>query len=243
MIQGTSKEIMEAEICGELAEVFLSLDNYEQSLDYGQKCLALSKKIGRKDLEALASASVGSAYCKLGDLRRGLEFHTKSLDANSTTGDQKQKCLYNLGVTLSDLGDNESAIRYLRESLTVAEDVGDKLAIGESHGGLGGVYFRTSRYLEAILRNEKHLEMAKEVKDKESQAKACGNLGNFYVTKGDYIKAFALHQQQLTLYQETGNKLGEGNAKGSLGNVYHYRGELRKAISNYEAAYCPSQTC
>lgn len=85
--------------------------------------------------------------------------------------------------------------------------------------------------------------MAKEVKDKESQAKACGNLGNFYVTKGDYIKAFALHQQQLTLYQETGNKLGEGNAKGSLGNVYHYRGELRKAISNYEAAYCPSQTC
>ena len=239
-VQGTSKEgkeIIEAEVCGELAEVFLSLNNYEKSLDYGQKCLSLSEKTGRKDLEALASASIGSAYSKLGDLRRGLEFHTKSLDANSTTGDQKQKwkCLYNLGVTLSDLGDNESAIKYLRESLTVAEDVGDKLAIGESHGGLGSVFYRTSRYAEAILHNEKHLEMAKEVKDKESQAKACGNLGNFYVTKGDYIKAFALHQQQLTLYQETGNKLGEGNAMGSLGDVYYCRGELRKAMSNYEA--------
>lgn len=236
-VEGTSKEIMKAEVCGELAEVFLSLDDYEKSLDYGQKCLSLSKTTGRKDLEALAYASVGSAYSKLGDLRRGLEFHTKSLDANSTTGDQKQKwkCLYNLGVTCGELGDNESATGYFRESLTVAEDVGDKLSIGESHGGLGGVFYRTRRYQEAILHNEKHLTKAKEVKDKESQAKACGNLGNVYLSKGDYIKAFALYQQQLTLYQDTGNKFGEGNAKGSLGNVYHCRGETRKAIGYYEA--------
>ena len=236
-VEGTSKEIMEAEVCGELAEVFLALDDYEKSLDYGQKCLSLSKKTGRKDLEALAYAAVGNAYSKLGDLRRGLEFHTKSLDTNSTIGDQKQKwkCLYNLGVTCGELGDNESAIRYFRESLTVAEDVGDKLSIGESHGGLGSVFYRTSRYSEAIDHNEKHLAMAKEVKDKESQAKACGNLGDFYITKGDYIKAFALYQQQLTLYQETGNRFGEGDAMGSLGNVYHCRGETKKAITNYEA--------
>ena len=43
-VQGTSKEIMEAEVCGELAEVFLSLDNYENSLYYGQKSLSLSEK-------------------------------------------------------------------------------------------------------------------------------------------------------------------------------------------------------
>lgn len=235
-VQEASNEIVEAEVCGELAEVFLSLDDYEKSLDYGQKCLSLSKKAGRKDLEVSAYACVGSAYSKLGDLRRGLEFHMKSLDANSTTGNQKQKwkCLHNLGVACSDLGDNESAIRYFRESLTVAENIGDKLAIGESHGGLGSVFYKTRRYPEAILHNEQHLALAKEVKDKESQAKACGNLGNVYLSKGDYIKAFALYQQQLTLYKETGNKFGEGNALGSLGNVYHCRGETRKAIRYYE---------
>ena len=162
----------------------------------------------------------------------------KSLDANSTTGDQRQKwkCLYNLGVTCSLLGDNESAIRYFRKSLTVAENVGDKLAIGESHGGLGSVFYKTRRYPEALLHNEKYLEMAKEVKDKESQAKlACGNLGDVYLSKSDYNKAFALYQQQLTLYEETGDKFGEGIAKGSLGNVYHCLGETRKAIEFYEA--------
>ena len=71
-VQGTSNEVMEAQVCGELAEVFLSLDNYKKSLDYGLKCLSLSEKTGRKDLEALASALIGSAYSKLGDLRRGL---------------------------------------------------------------------------------------------------------------------------------------------------------------------------
>ena len=109
----------------------------------------------------MASVSVGSAYSKLGDLQRGLDFHMKSLDANSTTGDRKQKwkCLYNLGITCSGLGDNESAIRYFRESLTVAEDVGEKLAIGESHGGLGSVFYRTSRYPEAILHNRSILQL------------------------------------------------------------------------------------
>ena len=236
-VQGASNEIMEAEVCAELAEVFFSLDDYEKSLDYGQKCLFLSRKTDRKDLEELAYSSVGSAYSKLGDFRRGLEFHMKSLDANSTTGNQKQKwkCLHNLGVAHGDLGDNESAIKYFNESLAVAENVGDKLAIGESHGGLGSVFYKTRRYPEAIIHNEKHLAMAKEVKDKESQAKAYGNLGNVYLSKGDYIKAFALYQQQLTLYQETGNMFGEGNAKGSLGNVYHCRGDTRKAIGYYEA--------
>lgn len=236
-VQGESNEIVEAEVCGKLAEVFLSLDDYEKSLHYGQKCLSLSKTTGFKTLEALAYACVGTAHSKLGDVQRGLEFHTKSLDANSTTGDQKQKwkCLHNLGVTCSDLGDSERAIRYFRESLTVAENVGDKLAIGESHGGLGSVFYKTTRYPEAILHNEKHLAKAKEVKDKESQAKACGNLGNVYLSKGDYINAFGLYQQQLTLYKEMGNKCGEGNAMGSLGNVYHCRGQTKKAIEYYEA--------
>ena len=236
-VQGASNEIVEAEVCGELAEVFLSLDDYAKSLDYGQKCLSLSKKTGRKDLEALAYACVGNAYSKTGDLQRGLEFLTESLDANSTTGDQKRKwkCLLNLGDTCNHLGDSESAIRCFRESLTVAENVGDKLAIGESHGGLGSVFYKTGRYSEAILHNEKHLAMAKEVNDKRSEAKACGNLGGVYISKGYYIKAFALYQQQLTLYKETGDTLGEGNAMGSLGNFYHCRGQTRKAIECYEA--------
>ncbi|KAK2561767.1 Tetratricopeptide repeat protein 28 [Acropora cervicornis] len=235
--QEASDEIVEAEVCGKLAEVFLSLDDYAKSLLYGQKCLSLSKTTGCKNLEALAYGCVGNAYSKIGELERGREFLIKSLDANSTTGDQKQKwkCLHNLGVIYSDLGDTESLIRYFRESLTVAENVGDKLAIGECHGGLGSAFYKTGRYLDAIHHNERHLAMAKEVKDKGSEAKACGNLGSIYISKGNYIKAFSLYQQQLTLYKETGDTFGEGNAMGSLGNVYHCRGQTRKAIEYYEA--------
>lgn len=235
--QEASNEIVEAEVCGKLAEVFLSLDDYAKSLDYGQKCLFLSKTTGRKNLEALAYGCVGSAYSKIGELQRGREFLIKALDANSTTGDQKQKwkCLHSLGVTYIDLGDTKCAIRYFTESLTVAEKVGDKLAIGESHGGLGSAFYKTGQYKDAILHNERHLAMAKEVKDKGSEAKACGNLGSIYISKGNYIKAFSLYQQQLTLYKETGDTFGEGNAMGSLGNVYLCRGKTKKAIEHYEA--------
>ena len=243
-VREAANEIVEAEVCGELAKVLLSLNDYEKSLSYGQKCLSLSKEAGRKDLEALACSCVGSAYSKLGDLRRGLEFHMKSLDASSTTEDknQKWKSLHNLGVACSDLGDNESAIKYFDESLSVAENLGDKVAIGESHGGLGSVFYKTRRYPEAILHNEKHLALAKEVNEKGSQAKACGNLGNVYLSKGDYIKAFALYQQQLTIYKEIGDTFGEGEALGSLGNVYHCRGETRKAIGCYESQLSIAKT-
>lgn len=237
MAQETSNKGVEAEICGELAELFFLMDSYDTSLRYGQDCLSLSKEADRKDLEALAYSCVGSAYSKLGDLRKGLECHMKSLDANSTTGDQRQKwkCLLNLGTAFTDLGDNANATKYFKESLTVATEIGNKVSIAESNGGLGVVFYKTRQYPESIFHNEKHLALAKEVHNKRSQAKACGNLGNVFLSKGDYIKAFALYQEQLEISKEIGNRSTEGNALGALGNVYHCRGQTRKAIESYEA--------
>ena len=237
MAQETSNKGVEAKICGELAQLFFLMDSYDTSLSYGQKCLSLSKEADRKDLEALAYSYVGSAYSKLGDLRRGLECHMKSLDANSTTGDQRQKwkCLHNLGTAFTDLGDNANATKYFKESLAVATEIGDKVAIAESHGGLGFVFYKTRQYPESIFHNERHLALAKEAHKKRSQAKACGNLGNVFLSKGDYVKAFALYQEQLEISKETGDRSTEGNALGALGNVYHCRGLTRKAIESYEA--------
>ena len=236
-LQETSSKGVEAEICGELAELVFQMDSYDTSLCYGQKCLSLSKEADRKDLEALAYSCVGSAYSKLGDLRRGLECHMKSLDANSTTGDQRQKwkCLHNLGTTFTDLGDNANATKYFKESLTVATEIGNKIATAESHGGLGIVFYKTGQYAESIFHNEKHLALAKEVHKKRSQAKACGNLGNVFLSKGNYYKARDLYQEQLRISKETGDRSTEGNALGALGNVYHCRGLTERAIESYEA--------
>ena len=237
-LQETSNKDVEAEICGELADLLFLMDSYDTSLCYGQKCLSLSKEADRKDLEALAYSCVGSAYSKLGDLRKGLECHMKSLDANSTTGDQRQKwkCLHNLGTTFTDLGDNANATKYFKESLAVATEIGDdNVAIAESHGGLGIVFYKTRQYPESIFHNEKHLALAKEAHKKRSQAKACGNLGNVFLSKGDYIRARALYQEQLEISKETGDRSTEGNALGALGNVYHCRGLTRRAIESYEA--------
>ena len=236
-LQETSNKDVEAEICGELADLLFLMDSYDTSLCYGQKCLSLSKEADRKDLEALAYSCVGSAYSNLGDLRRGLECHMKSLDANSTTGDQRQKwkCLHNLGTTFTDLGDHANATKYFKESLTVATEIGNKIAIAESHGGLGIVFYKTGQYPESIFHNEKHLALAKEAHKKRSQARACGNLGNVFLSKGDYIRARALYQEQLEISKETGDRSTEGNALGALGNVYHCRGLTRRAIESYEA--------
>ena len=237
MAQETSNKGVEAKICGELAELFLLMDSYDTSLCYGQKCLSLSKEADRKDLEALAYSCVGSAYSKLGDLRGGLECHKKSLDANSTTGDQRQKwkCLHNLGTAFTDLGDNANATKYFKESLAVATEIGDKVAIAESHGGLGFVFYKTRQYPESIFHNERHLALAKEAHKKRSQAKACGNLGNVFLSTGDYTKAFARYREQCEIYKETGDRSSEGNALGALGDVYHCRGLTRKAIESYKA--------
>ena len=237
MAQETSNKSVEAKICGELAQLFFLMDSYDTSLSYGQKCLSLSKEADRKDLEALAYSCVGSAKSKLGDLRGGLECHKKSLDANSTTGDQRQKwkCLHNLGTAFTDLGDNANATKYFKESLAVATEMGDKVAIAESHGGLGVVFYKTRQYSESISHNERHLALAKEAGKKRSQAKACGNLGNVFLSKGDYTKAFERYREQREIYKEIGDRSSEGNALGALGNVYHCRGRTRKAIESYEA--------
>ena len=237
LAQEASNKDSEAEICGNLAEVLLSMDSFDGSLSYAQKCLALSEEVGRKDLEALANSFVGSAYSKLGDLKRGLESHKKSLDAISTTDDQKQrwKCLYEMGTTFTELGDYTNATKFLTESLTVATDLDDKAAIAQSNGGLGAAYYKTRHYPLSILHSEKHLTLAREVNRKKSQAAALGNLGNVHLSKGNYIKAFTLYREQLDISRGIGDKFTEGRALGALGDVYHCQGDTRKAIENYEA--------
>ena len=155
-----------------------------------RSCLSLSKTTGLKNLEALAYACVGTAHSKLGEVQRGLEFHTKSwMQLPQQETKTKSGNAYTIWVSpAAILVTANVRLDTSGESLTVAENVGDKLAIGESHGGLGSVFYKTTRYPEAIRHNEKQLARAKEVKDKESQAKASGNLGNVYLSKGDYIK-------------------------------------------------------
>ena len=93
---------------------------------------------------------------------------------------------------------------YQKQWLEIAQEAGDKAAIGLALGSLGNIYESLGDYPKAVEYHEQHLELAIEIDDLEQKGSAAGNLGGAYHSLGQYHKANQHHEQHLAIAQQMG---------------------------------------
>ena len=128
------------------------------------------------------------------------------------------------------MGQYQKTIEWRRKNLEIAEELGDRAAVGYAQGNLGIAHNDVGQYQKAIECHLKHLEIAKELGDKAGVGRAHANLGNAYKSIGQYQKAFECHRKRLEITKELEDKAGVGEAYGNLGTVYQNTGQYQKAI-------------
>ncbi|MGC1120505.1 MAG: tetratricopeptide repeat protein, partial [Candidatus Methanofastidiosia archaeon] len=85
------------------------------------------KELGDRYGEAKCYTNFGDIYYGLGDFKKALEYHERSLEIAEETGDKDGKlvCYTNLGNVYNDLGNLRKALEYLEESLKFAKETGN----------------------------------------------------------------------------------------------------------------------
>jgi tetratricopeptide (TPR) repeat protein len=191
-----------------------------------------------RTVEGAWLGNLGSAYHRLGDVRRAIEYYEQALTVAREIRDRgnEEVWLGGLGLAYADLGKVRRAIEYYEQALEIDREIGDRRNEGAHLGNLGLAYYRLGEVRRAIEYHEQALEIAREIGDRRGEGADLGNLGNAYADLGEVRRAIEYHEQALEIAREIGDRHGESAHLGNLGLAYADLGEVRRAIEYYDRA-------
>ncbi|MEU9955718.1 tetratricopeptide repeat protein, partial [Streptomyces sp. NPDC050982] len=140
---------------------------------------------------------------------------------------------HQLGRVAQERGRLDEAENRYRQSLTIAEDLGDRPGVASSHGQLGKVAQQRGRLNEAENRYRQSLTIAEDLGNRPGMATAYHQLGTVAQMRGRLDEAEDWYRQSLTIKEDLGNRPGMAIAYHQLGMAAQMRGRLDEAEDWY----------
>jgi tetratricopeptide (TPR) repeat protein len=252
------KALAEAEASGDTRRILPAVRNLMQlywrigkptaALDLQGTCVALAQ--GRSDLEGEAAClgTAGIAYGLLGEYRKAIEYHEKSLAIQERLYAGRDHpntaaSLNNLGIAYRPLGEIRKAIEYYEKSLAMEEHLyagRDHPDIAASLNNLGNAYYSRREYRKAIEHHDKALAMEERLyagRDHPAIAQSFNNLGVAYEALSEHRKAIEYHEKSLAMRERVfagRDHPSIARSLNNLGAVYESLRDYLKAVDYYE---------
>jgi class 3 adenylate cyclase/tetratricopeptide (TPR) repeat protein len=214
-----------------LGSIAYKTGDYDKSLEYRQKALALWKKLNEKREIADGYTNVGAAYFRKGELDKALQFYKEALSITEEMGYKwgiAQACR-NIGLTYRVQGERSRALQYFERCLAISEEIGNKSGIAAVYYNMGHIYL-SGELDEALKYYKKSLAISEEIGNKAPIGQVSNNIGIVYRSKGELDTALKYYTKYLEIAEEIGDKWGIGAATGNIGFVYYDKGDLEKAM-------------
>ena len=209
---------------------------YEQALTMA-RALPASPDAGRAVIDATVKlAAVGVTRQDVIERDRGsLEAARKLAES---LGDQRRlaQVLYWLGRIAYILWQPSSAIAYARQSLDIAERLGDDELAAPPVNLMGRIYWQQSDYQQASRLLERSAEQMRRLGNKTEESTAAGFAGFALGFMGEFDRGLALAQYGLQLAQEIKNPFAEASLLLDRAIVYGERGERDLAFGDFVEA-------
>ena len=149
----------------------------------------------------------------------------------STDKKTRAEALGQTGKQYLHLGDYDTAFSYLKQSLEISQEIGDKSGEGATLNNISQVYKARGDYDTALSYLKQSLEISQEIGDKSGEGATLNNISQVYYARGDYDTALSYLKQSLEIRQEIGDKSGEGTTLNNISQVYKARGDYDTALS------------
>ena len=145
-----------------------------------------------------------------------------------------------LGHIYIRLGQWDKAIISQQHALQLHKHSGDHFEVnlnqGMAHQGLGEVYIRQSRLVEAEAEIQKALELYKTINSTLAQGNAYLSLGRLYLQLKQPDNAIVACQKAIELHIALNDPLNEGYDHCEIGNCHLFQGKLDEAENSYMTA-------
>lgn len=164
----------------------------------------------------------------LDSLQNALKTHTKK--------DTIRVNLLNKVATRIFVSDGDQALRLLKESESLSDELSYKKGKAYSALFTGNIFVNRSDYNTALSYFDNAFSIYKGLKDKEGLANCHYNFGRSYFYLGDYAKAEDHYKTAIALCEETGDQKRQSASLIGVGVLYSKLGQYDKSVECYQKA-------
>jgi class 3 adenylate cyclase/tetratricopeptide (TPR) repeat protein len=206
---------------------------FEQALTKA-RALTASPKAQRWQIDAtLKLAAVGITRQDIErDLTNLEQAHALTEAMNDET--RLSRVLYWLGRIHYVLLNSQIALKYAKQSLEIADRLGDDVLAAPPVNLMGRLYWAQSEFVKAAQMMERSVEQMQQVGNKTEESTAAAFAGYVLAQLGEFDRALHYADHSIQLGREIQNPFAESAAYHFRGIDRDQRGEWAQAIKDYE---------
>ena len=223
-----------------LGDIACARNSLEEAAGFYEQAVAHHSRASLGDvflvqMPSLAHISTrwGQALRKTSKIMQAVTAFNKAI-AVATDKKEEMSARASLGNMLQSLGNHQGAIDECSVTILIAQELGDYISLGWSHGNIGNAYLGKGERDKALHHLTKSLDLTL-VHEPTPQAigRAYNNLGTAYQALGEVDRAqehYVLALDQATFGQDLP---GQARAHGNLGNISMLKKEYDVARLSY----------
>jgi len=135
------------------------------------------------------------------------------------------------------LGDFKNALPYMKQSLTIMQQIGDKAGEGATLNNISQIYDAQGDYETALAYLKQSLAIQQQIGDKAGEGATLNNISALYHAQGDYETALAYLKQSLTICQQIGDKAGYCVTLFNMGHIHAQNNQMQEAVGAWVTVY------
>lgn len=175
---------------------------------------------------------LGAYSYAAGEYERALTYFTEAHGWYRSAGAAARqiRALSRMGTCYSVLGEHALAIELHLQSLTLAEQGGERRAQAEAAFRIGIAYSEMGRFREAFPFYDQALALAQAAGDHRVEARILNSYSVDSRNVGDYAQALEYGRRGLRMFEADQDLYGQGVALGSIGEAYVAAGQHHEAL-------------
>ncbi|NTV66733.1 MAG: tetratricopeptide repeat protein [Chlorobaculum sp.] len=140
------------------------------------------------------------------------------------------EALNQTGKQYHHLADYDTALDYLKRSLKIRQEIGDKSGEGTTLNNISQIFKARGDYDTALDYLKRSLKIQQEIGDKSGEGTTLNNISQIFKARGDYDTALEYLKRSLKIIQEIGDKAHEAGSLNNISALYHARGDYDTAL-------------
>ncbi len=171
-----------------------------------------------------------------GQFRQAVDYNEKSLEIWTQLGDVESqiKCLYNMGIIHSNLGDNSLGIEKYTEALRLAKTSNDLPSQTAILNNLAVLLISMGRDIQASRFIEEYKDLCQKVRDKQGLTRSLSNLGLIHYHLRNSTLANQYFRKGLTLADSIDYPLARAVIRSNQGEFCRFQGDIDHALACHE---------
>jgi non-specific serine/threonine protein kinase len=214
-------------------------DRLEADHDNLRAAMTWWEAIGESELRLRLAGSLDWYWYTRGYLREGYGALDRALRQDLTCADPapaavRSRALLAAGHLGWELGEYDSAVNWLRESLVISEERGDCAGRAAALLNLGLIAEKQGHEDTASAAFEDALALYREEGDRSGIVRALANLGDLAYRRGDSPRSLQLSEEALVLSRQSGDVQATARSLSNIAQLVLDRGDVTQARMLYK---------